>query len=62
MCIADSLCYKQKLTHHCKAIILQERCLKNKKNKKKRNMEQEEWPNKAYENEWLGRMNNFSNK
>ena len=26
ICITDSLVIKQKLTHHCKAIILQKRC------------------------------------
>ena len=31
ICITDSLCYKAEANTHCKAIILQERCLKKKK-------------------------------
>ena len=33
ICTTDSFVIKQKLIHHCKAIILQQRCFKKKKNK-----------------------------
>ena len=35
ICITDSLCYKQKLTHHCKAILYSNKDVKKKKKNSK---------------------------